>query len=135
MELREQLGVVLGALAQRGAVIGQLRAELAVAAAEIVELRRQLAQNSRNSSKLPSSDGVPEKQTQPGGATDRSRGRHVGSPRRPATARQNAPGHAAVFVASAVLSPLVRSDDISSRRSGKSGGPGSLRGADRGGNS
>ena len=57
-ELREQLAVVLGALAQRDAVIGELRAELAVAAAEIAELRRQLGQNSRNSSKPPSSDGL-----------------------------------------------------------------------------
>jgi len=50
--------VVLGALAQRDAVIGELRAELAAAAAEIAELRRQLRQNSRNSSKPPSSDGL-----------------------------------------------------------------------------
>jgi len=57
-ELREQLAVVLGSLAQRDAVIGQLRGELAVAAAEIAELRRQLGQNSRNSSKPPSSDGL-----------------------------------------------------------------------------
>jgi hypothetical protein len=56
--LREQLAVVLGALAQRDAVIGELRAELAAAAAEISELRRQLGQNSRNSSKPPSSDGL-----------------------------------------------------------------------------
>ena len=57
-ELREQLAVVLGALAQRDAVIGELRAELAAAAAEISELRRQLGQNSRNSSKPPSSYGL-----------------------------------------------------------------------------
>jgi transposase len=57
-ELREQLAVVLGALAQRDEVIGQLRAELAVLAAENAELRRQLGQNSRNSSKPPSSDGL-----------------------------------------------------------------------------
>lgn len=58
VELREQLAVVLGALGQRDAVIGQLRAELAAAAAEIAELRRQLGLNSRNSSKPPSSDGL-----------------------------------------------------------------------------
>ena len=58
MELREQLAVVLGALAQRDAVIGQLRVELATATGEIAELRRQLGQNSRNSSKPPSSDGL-----------------------------------------------------------------------------
>lgn len=57
-ELREQLAVLLGALAQRDAVIGELRAELVAAAAEIAELRRQLGQNSRNSSKPPSSDGL-----------------------------------------------------------------------------
>ncbi|MGQ0573222.1 MAG: IS66 family transposase, partial [Pseudonocardia sp.] len=39
-------------------VITQLRAELAVLAAENAELRRQLGQNSRNSSKPPSSDGL-----------------------------------------------------------------------------
>ena len=57
-ELREQLAVVLGALAQRDEVIAQLGAELAVVAAENAELRRQLGQNSRNSSKPPSSDGL-----------------------------------------------------------------------------
>ena len=50
-ELREQLSVVVGALAQRDAVIAELRAEIA-------ELRRQLGQNSRNSSKPPSTDGL-----------------------------------------------------------------------------
>ena len=57
-ELREQLAVVLAALKQRDVVIGQLRGELVAAAAEIAELRRQLGQNSRNSSKPPSSDGL-----------------------------------------------------------------------------
>lgn len=51
MELREQLAVVVAALAQRDAVIEQLRAENA-------ELRRQLGLNSRNSSKPPSTDGL-----------------------------------------------------------------------------
>ncbi|MGH3631916.1 MAG: IS66 family transposase [Sciscionella sp.] len=50
-ELREQLAVIVAALAQRDAVIAELRAE-------IVELRRQLGQNSRNSSRPPSSDGL-----------------------------------------------------------------------------
>jgi len=50
-ELCEQLAVVVAALAQRDAVIAQLRAENA-------ELRRQLGLNSRNSSKPPSTDGL-----------------------------------------------------------------------------
>jgi transposase len=50
-ELREQLAVVVGALAQRDAVIAELRAENA-------ELRRQLGLNSGNSSKPPSTDGL-----------------------------------------------------------------------------
>lgn len=57
-ELREQLAMVLVALAQRDELIGQLRAELTAATAEIAELRRQLGQNSRNSSKPSSSDGL-----------------------------------------------------------------------------
>jgi transposase len=69
-ELREQLAVVLGALAQRDAVIEQLRGELATANAEITELRRQLGQNSRNSSKPPSSDGL----TKPAPRSLRKRG-------------------------------------------------------------
>ncbi len=51
MELREQLVVVVAALAEWDAVIVELRAE-------IVELRRRLGQNSRNSSKPPSTDGL-----------------------------------------------------------------------------
>jgi transposase len=50
-ELREQLAVVVAALAQRDVVIAELRAENA-------ELRRQLGLNSRNSSKPPSTDGL-----------------------------------------------------------------------------
>lgn len=50
-ELREQLAVVVTALVERDAVIAELRAE-------IVELRRQLGLNSRNSSKPPSTDGL-----------------------------------------------------------------------------
>lgn len=50
-ELREQLAVVVAALAWQDAVIVELRAE-------IVELRRQVGLNSRNSSKPPSSDGL-----------------------------------------------------------------------------
>lgn len=49
--LREQLAVVVAALAQRDVVIAELRAEN-------VELRRQLGMNSRNSSKPPSTDGL-----------------------------------------------------------------------------
>jgi len=51
VELREQLVVVVAALAEWDAVIVELRAE-------IVELRRRLGQNSRNSSKPPSTDGL-----------------------------------------------------------------------------
>lgn len=47
--LREQLAVVVTALAQRDVVIAELRAENA-------ELRRQLGSNSRNSSKPPSTE-------------------------------------------------------------------------------
>lgn len=50
-ELREQLAVVVAALARRDEVICELRAENA-------ELRRQLGLNSRNSSKPPSTDGL-----------------------------------------------------------------------------
>ena len=49
--LREQLAVVVAALAQRDVVIAELRAEN-------TELRRQLGLNSRNSSKPPSTDGL-----------------------------------------------------------------------------
>ncbi len=50
-QLREQLAVVVATLAQRDVVIAEVRAENA-------ELRRQLGQNSRNSSKPPSTDGL-----------------------------------------------------------------------------
>jgi Family of unknown function (DUF6444) len=50
-QLREQLAVVVTALEQRDVEIAELRAENA-------ELRRRLGQNSRNSSKPPSTDGL-----------------------------------------------------------------------------
>jgi len=50
-ELRAQL-------AERDAVIGQLQGQLAVALAEIAELKRRLGQNSSNSSVPPSADGL-----------------------------------------------------------------------------
>jgi len=49
--LREQLAVVVGALAQRDGVQAELRVENAV-------LRRQLSLNSHNSPKSPSTDGL-----------------------------------------------------------------------------
>jgi transposase len=48
---------LLERLAERDAVIEQLRGQLAVAQAEIAELKRRLGQNSSNSSLPPSSDG------------------------------------------------------------------------------
>jgi len=50
-ELRAQL-------AERDALIGQLQGQLAVALAEIAELKRRLGQNSSNSSQPPSTDGL-----------------------------------------------------------------------------
>jgi transposase len=74
---------LLERLAQRDELIGQLQAELVAARAEIAELRRQLGQDSRNSSKPPSSDGLakpaPRSQRRRSGRKPGGQGGHPGS--------------------------------------------------------
>ena len=73
-QLLERLARLETALAERDALIGQLRAENARLAERVAELERRLGQNPRNSSKPPSSEGY-------GKPPPRSRRR--GSGRRP----------------------------------------------------
>ena len=73
-QLLERLSRLEAALAERDALIGQLRAENARLAERVAELERRLGQNPRNSSKPPSSEGY-------GKPPPRSRRR--GSGRRP----------------------------------------------------
>jgi len=74
---------LLERLALRDELIGQLQAELAAARAELVELRRQLGQDSQNSSKPPSSDGLakpaPRSQRRRSGRKPGGQGGHPGS--------------------------------------------------------
>jgi len=77
------LAELLARLAQRDELIGQLQAELIAARGEIAELRRQLGQDSRNSSKPPSSDGLakpaPRSQRGRSGRKPGGQGGHPGS--------------------------------------------------------
>lgn len=74
---------LLGRLAARDELIGLLQAELTAARAEIAELRRQLGQDSQNSSRPPSSDGLakpaPRSQRRRSGRKPGGQGGHPGS--------------------------------------------------------
>ncbi len=61
-------------IAEQGAAIGELRADLVALASEVRDLRRRLGRNSGNSSMPPSSDDLPGKGAA-GGAGGSSRAR------------------------------------------------------------